>query len=201
VFSEDNEKKHPKYAKLYVCRTILQSWQYTFKTLCDVIDRILIPKSEQLPNGFQRFTKDSRTWPSRIMVMMSVHECKRMVRHSDIHRSSTKVSILWNMASKLKLLFLQNCMQVSRHFHFKASNKEPDDQMDMFLYPPDEETTLRKSVKTLIHILYVQKYKHPQSSVTEFISQKVYKALPLNFYNKTPIFFCHSGKLIFRCRR
>jgi hypothetical protein len=44
-------------------------------------------------------------------------------------------------------------MQVSGHFHFKASNKEPNDQMDMFLYPPDEET-LRKSAKTLIHILY-----------------------------------------------
>jgi hypothetical protein len=27
------------------------------------------------------------------------------------------------------------------HFHFKASNKEPDNQMDMFLCPPDEETT------------------------------------------------------------
>jgi hypothetical protein len=44
-------------------------------------------------------------------------------------------------------------MQVSGHFHFKASNKEPDDQMEMFLYPPDEETP-RKLAKTLIHILY-----------------------------------------------
>jgi hypothetical protein len=33
VFSEDNEKEHPKHAKLYVCRTIPQSWQYTFKTM------------------------------------------------------------------------------------------------------------------------------------------------------------------------
>jgi hypothetical protein len=38
-------------------------------------------------------------------------------------------------------------MQVSGHFHFKVSNKEPDDPMDMFLYPPDEETS-RKSAKT-----------------------------------------------------
>jgi hypothetical protein len=63
-----------------------------------------------------------------------------------------KVSVLWNMASKI--FFLQNCLQVSGYFHFKASNKEPDDQMDMFLYPPDEETTSRKSAETLIHILY-----------------------------------------------
>jgi hypothetical protein len=42
VFSEDNEKEHPKHAKLYVCRTIPQLRQYTFKTLYDVTDRILI---------------------------------------------------------------------------------------------------------------------------------------------------------------
>jgi hypothetical protein len=64
-----------------------RSWQYTFKTLCD-------------PNGFRWFTKDSRTWPSRIMSMTSVRECKGMVRCSDIHRYRRKVSVLWNMASK-----------------------------------------------------------------------------------------------------
>jgi hypothetical protein len=58
------------------------------------------------------------------------------------------------MASK-KFFFTElHAGQVSGHFHFKASNKEPDDQMDMVLYPPDEETTSRKSAKTLIHILY-----------------------------------------------
>jgi hypothetical protein len=48
-------------------------------------------------------------------------------------------------------------MQVSRHFHFVASNKEPHNQMEMFLYPPDEETTHQKSVTFDSHS--VRKYK------------------------------------------
>jgi hypothetical protein len=50
-------------------------------------------------------------------------------------------------------------------------NKEPDNQMDMFLYPPDEETTSKSGEN--FDSRSVRKYKHPQPSVWEFISQKV----------------------------
>jgi hypothetical protein len=44
--------------------------------------------------------------------------------------------------------------------------------MNMVLYAPDEETTSRKSAKTFdSHSVW--KYKHPQPSISEFISQKV----------------------------
>jgi hypothetical protein len=124
------------------------------KLLCDVTDRILKFRS---PSNSVTSSGDSRRTPElgRI-VLWSWRPCTSVrgwCDNSDIHARVIDKKLVFCGIWRVKTSILQNCTQVSGHFHFKASNKEPDDQMDMFLYSPDDETS-RKSAKTLIHILY-----------------------------------------------
>jgi hypothetical protein len=92
-------KMHPKHAKLYVCRTIPQSWQYTFKTLCDVADRIINSVVRATPELLPEIHEGLPNLAAlcRWRQCTSVRGLYDRVTSTGYRR---KVRVLWNMESK-----------------------------------------------------------------------------------------------------